>query len=87
METAEIIDYCRGQIADYKVPRHVEIVDDFPRTSTNKIQRYILQKDVAVRFVGSAITIKLLSPEVASWQIWREVQDNSLLPSLLIKQK
>ncbi|MBO89910.1 MAG: hypothetical protein CMP14_10345 [Rickettsiales bacterium] len=52
METAEIIDYCRGQIADYKVPRHVEIVDDFPRTSTNKIQRYILQKDVAVRFVG-----------------------------------
>ena len=50
VEAGEIVDFCRGQIADYKVPRHVEIVDDFPRTSTNKIQRYILQRDVADRF-------------------------------------
>lgn len=50
LEPGEIVDFCRGQIADYKVPRHIEIVDDFPRTSTNKIQRYILQKQVADRF-------------------------------------
>jgi fatty-acyl-CoA synthase len=50
VEAGEIVDFCRGQVADYKVPRHVEIVDDFPRTSTNKIQRYILQRDVADRF-------------------------------------
>ncbi len=50
VEPGEIVDFCRGQIADYKVPRHIEVVDDFPRTSTNKIQRYILQKQVADRF-------------------------------------
>lgn len=42
-----VIDYCRGSIADYKVPRRVQIVEDFPRTSTNKIQRYLLQREAA----------------------------------------
>ena len=46
----ELIDHCRGRIADYKVPRHVEILDDFPRTTTNKIQRYLLQDLAAKRF-------------------------------------
>ena len=40
-----VIAYCRGKIADYKVPRRVQIVADFPRTSTNKIQRYLLQQE------------------------------------------
>jgi len=47
----EVIAYCRGSIADYKVPRRVQIVDDFPRTSTNKIQRYLLQQE-AVKIAG-----------------------------------
>ena len=42
-----VIEHCRGSIADYKVPRRVNIVDDFPRTSTNKIQRYLLQQEAA----------------------------------------
>lgn len=42
-----VVDYCRGSIADYKVPRRVQIVEDFPRTSTNKIQRYLLQRKAA----------------------------------------
>jgi len=50
----EVIDFCRDEIADYKVPRHVEIVDDFPRTSTNKIQRYLLQKKISDRFGEAA---------------------------------
>jgi len=28
----EIIAHCKGAIASYKVPRHVRIVDDVPRT-------------------------------------------------------
>jgi len=32
-------------MADDKVPRHVRFVDDFPRTTTGKIQRFVLQKD------------------------------------------
>ena len=46
----DVIKQCRGAIADYKIPRYVEIVADFPRTSTNKIQRYLLQQDALARF-------------------------------------
>src|SRR5207248_7917226 len=28
----ELIDYCKRRIASYKVPRHVRIVDEVPRT-------------------------------------------------------
>jgi fatty-acyl-CoA synthase len=35
--------HCRAQMADYKVPRHLRFVPDFPRTSTGKIQRHVLQ--------------------------------------------
>lgn len=38
----EIIAHCRGRIADYKVPRHVRIVAEMPRTATNKIQKFVL---------------------------------------------
>ena len=29
---AEIIAHCKGKIASYKVPRHVRVVDDVPRS-------------------------------------------------------
>jgi len=39
-------------MADYKVPRHVLIVDDFPRTSTGKIQRFVLQQQARERLAA-----------------------------------
>ena len=51
---AAVIEACRGRIADYKVPRYVEVVEEFPRTSTNKIQRYLLQQEAARRFRDDA---------------------------------
>jgi fatty-acyl-CoA synthase len=36
----EIRDYCRGQIAHYKIPRYVKFVNEFPMTVTGKIQKY-----------------------------------------------
>jgi acyl-CoA synthetase (AMP-forming)/AMP-acid ligase II len=41
----EIIDYCEGGIAGFKVPRRVEIYqeDDWPLTPTGKIQKYVLE--------------------------------------------
>jgi fatty-acyl-CoA synthase len=29
---ADVIAHCKGKIASYKVPRHIRIVDDVPRT-------------------------------------------------------
>jgi fatty-acyl-CoA synthase len=38
----ELVGFCKEKMADYKVPRHIEFVRDFPLTSTGKIQRYVL---------------------------------------------
>ncbi|GGX85492.1 AMP-binding protein [Massilia dura] len=42
----EIRDFCRGQIAHYKVPRYVRFVPGFPMTVTGKIQKYLLRQQV-----------------------------------------
>jgi fatty-acyl-CoA synthase len=47
----EFIEYCRGQIASYKVPRHVRIIDEFPMSAT-KIQRYRLREMYDLENVG-----------------------------------
>lgn len=35
----DIIDFCRGAVASYKIPAIVVVVSDFPRTSTGKLAR------------------------------------------------
>jgi fatty-acyl-CoA synthase len=40
----EIRDFCKGQIAHYKVPRHVRIVSEFPLTATGKAQKFEMRK-------------------------------------------
>ncbi|GGD18312.1 acid--CoA ligase [Aquisalinus flavus] len=35
-------DWCRQNLAAYKVPRYFTIVDDFPRTAAGKIQKHLL---------------------------------------------
>jgi fatty-acyl-CoA synthase len=47
-DTAELSAYCRGCMADYKVPRHIRFVEDFPRTPTGKIQRFVLSSQARV---------------------------------------
>ncbi len=37
---AEIRDFCRGQIAHYKVPRYVRFVTELPKTVTGKAQKF-----------------------------------------------
>ena len=39
----EIRDFCRGQIAHYKIPRYVRFVDEFPMTVTGKIQKFVIR--------------------------------------------
>ena len=41
-------DFCRGQIAHYKVPRYVTFVDEFPMTVTGKVQKYKLREQAIV---------------------------------------
>jgi len=39
----EMIAYCRGQIATYKIPRYWKFVDAFPMTVTGKIQKFLMR--------------------------------------------
>ncbi|HEY0765432.1 MAG TPA: AMP-binding protein [Pyrinomonadaceae bacterium] len=40
----ELTDYCRGQIAHYKVPRYWRMTDQFPMTVSGKVQKYKLRE-------------------------------------------
>jgi fatty-acyl-CoA synthase len=39
----EIKDFCKGQIAHYKIPRYVKFTDGFPMTVTGKIQKFLMR--------------------------------------------
>ncbi|WP_307886058.1 AMP-binding protein [Variovorax boronicumulans] len=36
----EVRDFCKGQIAHYKVPKYIQFVAEFPMTVTGKIQKF-----------------------------------------------
>ncbi|MDF1484482.1 AMP-binding protein [Ramlibacter sp. H39-3-26] len=40
-------DFCKGQIAHYKVPRYIRFVDAFPMTVTGKIQKFKIREQMA----------------------------------------
>jgi len=44
--TEEIRAFCAGQIAHYKIPRHVKFVDEFPMTVTGKIQKFAMRDEM-----------------------------------------
>lgn len=39
----DVIDYCRGRISHYKVPKYVTFMDEYPMTASGKIQKYKLR--------------------------------------------
>ncbi len=51
----EIIDFCRGRIASYKVPRYVRFVSDWPMSGT-KIQKFRLREQLAAELDDRGIT-------------------------------
>ncbi|MBT2246741.1 AMP-binding protein [Sphingobium sp. BHU LFT2] len=38
-----IREYCRGQIAHYKIPQYVRFVAEFPMTATGKVQKFVMR--------------------------------------------
>ena len=46
----EVLAHCRGRIASFKIPRHVVFVDDFPMTSSGKIQKVKLREEALRRW-------------------------------------
>lgn len=46
---SEIRQWCAERISRWKVPKYVELIDDFPLTPSGKIQKFILQKQMSER--------------------------------------
>jgi len=40
----EVREYCKGQIAHYKIPRYIRFVDSFPMTVSGKIQKFLIRQ-------------------------------------------
>ena len=40
----EVVDFCRGKIARFKIPRYIFFVEEFPMTASGKIQKYKLSE-------------------------------------------
>lgn len=46
MTKNELTDYCKGKIAHFKIPRYVVFVDEYPKTTTGKIQKFRLTEQL-----------------------------------------
>ncbi len=42
LEPSDVIDFCRGRISRYKIPRYVHFLTLYPMTASGKIQKYKL---------------------------------------------
>ncbi len=42
----EIRDYCRDQIAHYKIPRYIRFVTEMPMTITGKVQKFVMREQM-----------------------------------------
>jgi fatty-acyl-CoA synthase len=47
----ELKQYCKGQIAHFKIPQYIMIVSSLPRTVTGKIRKHVL-KETAIGELG-----------------------------------
>jgi malonyl-CoA/methylmalonyl-CoA synthetase len=44
LDSKAMIDVLKGQIANFKVPKRIEIVSDLPRNAMGKVQKNILRQ-------------------------------------------
>jgi fatty-acyl-CoA synthase len=44
MTEREVLEFCRGRIAHYKIPRYIRFVDGFPMTITGKVQKFAMRE-------------------------------------------
>jgi len=44
VDTDELLAWCKPRMANYKVPRHVEVVDALPLNASNKVLKFQLRE-------------------------------------------
>jgi len=51
LTTDEVLEYCRGRIAHFKIPRYVKFVEEFPMTISGKIKKFEM-REISIRELG-----------------------------------
>jgi len=51
LEAEAVKSFCKGEIANFKVPKFVKFVDSFPTTVTGKVQKFIMRR-MAIEEMG-----------------------------------
>jgi len=46
LSTSDVVAFCRGRLANYKVPRRVEFLDSLPRNAGGKVLKHVLRSHV-----------------------------------------
>ncbi|HJL61823.1 MAG TPA: AMP-binding protein, partial [Pseudomonadales bacterium] len=47
LKEEEIKEYCQGQITHFKIPKHIQMVTEFPMTVTGKMQKFVMRDEMA----------------------------------------
>lgn len=42
----ELRVYCKGRMAPFKIPRYIKFVEEFPKTASGKVQKYVLKQEM-----------------------------------------
>ena len=44
LDKMQLMRHCKSNLANYKLPKHIEFADEVPRTASGKVRRFMLQK-------------------------------------------
>jgi non-ribosomal peptide synthetase component E (peptide arylation enzyme) len=54
VELAEMVAFLKGQVADYKLPEVLVMIDELPLTGTGKLRRHVLGEQIEKRLAAEA---------------------------------
>jgi long-chain acyl-CoA synthetase len=43
IDKRKLMRHCKENLANYKIPKHIEFIDEIPRTASGKVRRFLLQ--------------------------------------------
>jgi fatty-acyl-CoA synthase len=52
----EFREFCRGQIATYKIPRYIRFTSEFPMTVTGKVQKFRMREMTVAELASARVT-------------------------------
>ena len=57
----ELLDFCQSRMAHFAVPRYIRFVKEFPRTPSQRIEKYKLRTRALLRILGTGNLLDIRS--------------------------